>query len=321
VFILILTSCCRERSEVKTQGLVLIVEFICSNLRHLRYPQSKLISLILLLRLAASCDSECILQRIVPFVVLSLDDVVPSVRAMGVRVLCLILSYVDAFLPHEGNIFLKSVFPSLNVVARDPEIVVRVAFAECIGRFAESSKAFLDKQYEANAQKLSSTEIDSEKITSASGVTSPDDSRAAISSVSKLKSQYAVSLEELRGSVSRWVIGSMLEQGGPDSRIGSSQASHSSLIKKIILSDLMRLCHFFGQEQAIDLLLAQLLTMLNDQVSCDNLFHLCCYTHHSVRIGSYDWHFALHYLVYVHLLVKYLPVISYILVSRTRWLM
>ena len=206
------------------------------------------------------------MQRIVPFVVLSLDDVVPSVRAMGLRVLCHILSYVDTFLPHEGSIFLKSVFPSLNVIARDPEIVVRVAFAECIGHFAESSKAFLDKQYAVETQKLSASETETETPPIATGTVPADDSRGATTSVSKLKSQYATSLEELRGSVSRWVLGSMLEQGGTDSRIGSSQASHSSLIKKIILADLMRLCHFFGQEQAIDLLLAQLLTMLNDQV-------------------------------------------------------
>jgi len=44
------------------------------------------------------------------------------------------------------------------------------------------------------------------------------------------------------------------------------QHHNISLLKRLLLVDVIRLCRFFGPEATVDLLLPQLLTFLNDQV-------------------------------------------------------
>jgi hypothetical protein len=44
-------------------------------------------------------------------------------------------------------------------------------------------------------------------------------------------------------------------------------ASGGGLVRRALLTDISRLCLFFGQENTMDLLLTQLLTFLNDQVT------------------------------------------------------
>lgn len=258
------------RARKHAEGLIIIVEFVCSNMRHLRYPLSRITSLLMLLRMAALSNSEVVLQRIVPFMLLSLEDPVPSVRAIAVRALCSTLSYVDEFLPHERLIFIRSVFPALNVVSRDNEIVVRVSFVECLGRFAELSKYFLDK---AHAMQMNKLDLDRARSNSAAGDNSSDLRPTGNDELEKklvaVKNSYDADLKELQTVVSRWVAIILSEQQGMESqRSGPSVfsiLSHSSLCKKILLADIVMLCGFFGTELTLDILLSQILTFLNDQ--------------------------------------------------------
>ena len=126
-----------------SSGLLLVVEIICSNLRHLLYPRSKIAALLLLVRLGRCCEDSIILQRVVPYVVLLLKDNNSSVRATAVRTLRALLSVVETFNSVETNLFSLYIFPSLKGIAKDSESVVRIAFAESIASFAESAKRFL----------------------------------------------------------------------------------------------------------------------------------------------------------------------------------
>lgn len=57
-----------------------------------------------------------------------------------------VLSAVRNVTGIELNIFELVVFPALNSkVVRDGEAVVRIAFAESVGRLAETAKRFLDQ--------------------------------------------------------------------------------------------------------------------------------------------------------------------------------
>ncbi|KAJ1426931.1 hypothetical protein B484DRAFT_450462 [Ochromonadaceae sp. CCMP2298] len=243
------------------EGLVIVVDLLFSNFRHLRYPQSKLISLMLLVRVGRHCSDAVLLQRIVPLLIAGLEDQTASVRAMSVRSLRHLLVIVRQFSSLEANIFPLYIFPALTRMAKDPEPVVRIAFAESIGSFAETAKRFLDS---AHLAALNKAMADAGAAAGASGAS------AAVA----LQFPYDQKLEAIKDQVSRWIRDLIVESAGAGAGVmassmqGGGQASEarrSSTVKRILLMDIMRLCEFFGQESTMDKLLTQLLTFLNDQ--------------------------------------------------------
>ena len=63
-----------------SEGLVILVDLLHSNYRHLRFPQSKIVCLMLLVRLGRYCTDAVILQRALPLLLLALEDQCAIVR-------------------------------------------------------------------------------------------------------------------------------------------------------------------------------------------------------------------------------------------------
>ena len=271
-------------ARIQAPGLLLIVQIICSNMRHLKHPQLKIAALLLLVRIGLYCPDDIILQRILPFLVLALEDPCAMVRATSVRAVRSLLTIVNTFTSLESNIFQYYVFPALGLIARDTESVVRIAFAESIGSFAETSKRFLDRAH-VMLLKKSLSESDSQIAfdptrTQAGGMHAMLTALTGISLEGKGKGysgpyaaplpvfvdgSYDLKLGYLHEHVSRWIRDLVLDTGAVDARRGSGLASYSSIVKRVLLVDIVRLCVFFGHEATMDLLLTQLLTFLNDQ--------------------------------------------------------
>ena len=233
------------------QDLSLILQLICSNFRHLKYPHSKIISLMLLVRIGQSCPDDVILERIIPTLIIAVDDPNSVVRATAIRAIRSLIVIVQSFSAFESNIFPQYIFPALNRVAKDPDVIVRSAFAEAIGTLAETSKRFLDKAHLV---------VLSKSITK----TSPT-SQLADQDTNVINFAYDAKLKVLHDQISRWIRDLVMDTGLVDIRQGSGLSSHGSIVKRVLLVDIMRLCIFFGQESTMDLLLTQLLTFLNDQ--------------------------------------------------------
>lgn len=66
-------------------GFVIIIQIIVSQFRSLKYPQSRIISLMLLVRLGLRCSDDVIIQKVIPILTQSLDDSNGSVRASAIR--------------------------------------------------------------------------------------------------------------------------------------------------------------------------------------------------------------------------------------------
>ncbi|CAN0451525.1 unnamed protein product, partial [Laminaria digitata] len=47
-------------------ALIILAQVVCSCLRHLRYPRSRLLAMNLLVAFGRCCDDEARLQRLVP---------------------------------------------------------------------------------------------------------------------------------------------------------------------------------------------------------------------------------------------------------------
>ena len=74
----------KDRSSI-CNGLVIIIQVIVSQLRTLKYPQSRVISLMLLVRLGLRCSDDIIIQRVIPILKESLEDSNGYVRASALR--------------------------------------------------------------------------------------------------------------------------------------------------------------------------------------------------------------------------------------------
>ncbi len=135
---------------------------------------------MLLMRLGAQCADDVILHRIVPTLLHAVEDAAAHVRAVAVRALRALLSVVKKVDTIESNIFPQYIFPALNsTVAKDPELIVRVAFAESIGRFAETAKRFLDQAHLAAQTRSVTGETESRDRDASSVATEESAARSA----------------------------------------------------------------------------------------------------------------------------------------------
>ena len=286
-------------------GLVVLVQVVTSVFRHLSLPCSKIASVMLLVRLGMKAhDDEVALKRVMPCLLLAMSDPSSSVRALAVRAVTAILSSVRAITPFESNIFPQYLFAPISVLAKDVEMTVRIAFAECLGSLAENARRFLEKahliamaQAVADAAATSSGDNGSKFRTSSHsrGDVLHADTPAStpVPGVSVTPScvsldgvhvefPYDVKLKALHDQVIRWIrevsspptvmgmVGahshSVSKSAESASKATMSTSTGGSLVKRALLEDIGRLCIFFGQEATTDLLLTQVLTFLNDQV-------------------------------------------------------
>ena len=292
-------------------GLVILVLVVTSVFRHLSLPCSKIASVMLLVRLGIkSHDDEVALKRVLPCLLLAMSDPSSSVRALAVRAVTAILTSVRAITPFESNIFPQYLFAPISVIAKDVEMSVRIAFAECLGSLAENARRFLEKahliamaQAVADAAATSSGDngskfrasyqsrgdvlhVDAPSPTPVPGI-SVMPSFVSLDGV-HVEFPYDVKLKVLHEQVIRWIrevsnpptvmgmIGAHSHSVGKGvesvSKATLSTSSGGSLVKRALLEDIGRLCIFFGQEATTDLLLTQVLTFLNDQVFKDDDF-------------------------------------------------
>lgn len=214
---------------------------------------------MLLLRLGLLCSNDIIIRRIVPYVVSLLEDNVAIVRAISIRTLRNLLLVLDSVSSIDANIFELHLFSSLGKMTKDTESIVRVIFAESIGRFAEVSKKFLDiSHFEMQRKDNNAPDKNSD--------VQPRNANA-------IDRQYDYRLKNLHDQCSRWIRDVILDStvNVNVERKFVSQIS-SSPLKRILLLDVVRLCSFFNSHESVVFFVTQLLTYLNEQV----LLLLCC---------------------------------------------
>lgn len=135
----------RERGA---EGMVILIQLVTSSFRHLSLPRSKIVSVMLLVRLGLGCnDDDVVLKRVLPSLLVALADSSSAVRSLSLRAVTALLSSVTTISPFESNLFPQYLFAPLSAISRDGETSVRVAFAECLGLLAETSKRFLETSH------------------------------------------------------------------------------------------------------------------------------------------------------------------------------
>ena len=139
------TEVSAKRSTLTKNSLLIYLQLILANIRHVQRPTSKLVALQLLTRLCNLWDSDEIrLQRLVPVSIAMLQDQDTLVRAAAVKFLTHTVSQVQSFPPSDSKIFPQYIFKRVSPLLTDPSLMVRLAFCQSIVVLAETAHRFLD---------------------------------------------------------------------------------------------------------------------------------------------------------------------------------
>ncbi|KAG9284442.1 hypothetical protein G9A89_023699 [Geosiphon pyriformis] len=214
-------------------GALIFLSLICATIRNTAYPISKLHALDMLLAIGQHLEDEFKLDRLVPYLIALLGDEHGLVRANTVKTLTLLLSMVEKITPSNATIFPEYILPKLRRFARDPEILVRMTYAQCISTLAESALKFLELTQGFKSQGvLTSLDTDSDFEGS-------------------YEASYDTNLHELQSIIQEQVITLLIDL--------------DSAVKRALLPNITRLCIFFGRQKANDVLLSHMITYLNDR--------------------------------------------------------
>lgn len=278
-----------KRSQMSKSSLLVYLQLVLSTVRHVQRPATKLVALQLMDRVGKYSTDEARLQRIVPVTVSLLHDQDPLVRASAIQVLTSTISVVETFPPSDSKVFPQYIFKRVAHLVTDPSLVVRLAFARSVALLAETAHRFLDvshavRLYEAVGGESNTGGKPNEMPTTTNTVFGDDVARlldetsgmthqgnpksmkkvdSSIESIASdiggagktlISSTYNSELGALHETVSRWVV-----------HITTDLSDHSSPAKRALLSDMARLCNFFGLDGVMAFILPQILSFLNDR--------------------------------------------------------
>ena len=275
----------QPRSIENESHLIVLVQLVLSAMRHTQHPSSRLVALKLLADFSYVVTDEVRLQRMVPIIVRFLDDSEVIVRCVAIKVLASVLENIRIFPPSDALIFPQFIFPRLDIVVNDPDVAVRVSFAESIAKISHAAQRFLDineamKLHESLGNVMTNEEekdgkhrnvpsdfpdhvaklLDEEPTTPTSSISGsehfPNESDLVrnFSAMTLVENTYEAELKNLRDTVSRWVF-----------QITTNNTRYSNLPKTALLLNLAKLCSFFGKEETLGTILPQVLTFLNDK--------------------------------------------------------
>ena len=210
-------------------GCLILAAVVCTSIRSTIYPTSRLRALDLLLVLGLHMDDEFKLDRIVPYVVSMLRDDNPTIRTNAIATLTQLLVTVKSITSSDANIFPEFILPNLKHFTADSNVLVRAAYAQCIPVLAEVALHFLEL-----AQLLKSESQANEKDMDPS----------------LFQMTYDSNMRDLQDTIQEDVV-SLLIDADP-------------LVKRSLLTEIPRLCIFFGRQKTNDIILSHIITYLND---------------------------------------------------------
>ncbi|XP_067950681.1 phosphoinositide 3-kinase regulatory subunit 4-like [Watersipora subatra] len=126
------------------EPLVIILEIITSSIRELKFCETKLTALKLLLEFTDYLPSDLVLDRIIPHMMNLLEDPISRVKAEAIRTVTLALANVNYVPKNEANIFPDYILPAMNNLTTHNSVEVRVALAENIAALASTAVKYLN---------------------------------------------------------------------------------------------------------------------------------------------------------------------------------
>ncbi|KAL1969167.1 hypothetical protein VTN77DRAFT_421 [Rasamsonia byssochlamydoides] len=138
-----------ETSNLEPQdGALIFLTVVVANIRNTAKASARVKACDLLLAFAERVPDEAKLDRILPYVIILLNDRSDIVKVAAIRTLAQLLSMVQVVSPVNAYLFPEYIFPRLQPFIpssnSNPSPMVRAAYASCIASLAQSSLRFLD---------------------------------------------------------------------------------------------------------------------------------------------------------------------------------
>lgn len=129
-------------------GVLIFLTLVVSNLRNTSKASARIKACDILLAFAERLSDEAKLDRILPYIMILLNDRTDSVKVAAIRTLAQLLEMVQVVSPVNAYLFSEYIFPRIQPFVpslnSNPSSLVRAAYASCIASLAQSSLRFLD---------------------------------------------------------------------------------------------------------------------------------------------------------------------------------
>lgn len=126
-------------------GMVLLSVYACTLLRGTKLQNHKTRLVSLLCDMAAYCDDDVRLQRLVPFLIATVSEPMAPAKCAALRGVVKIVQMVEDLPPSEARIFTEYVFPSLSLLPTDGEAMVQIEYACSVTSLAVRGSDLLNK--------------------------------------------------------------------------------------------------------------------------------------------------------------------------------
>ncbi|KAL4746921.1 hypothetical protein BDW72DRAFT_25228 [Aspergillus terricola var. indicus] len=129
-------------------GVLIFLTLVVSSLRSTSKSSARIKACDILLAFAERLSDEAKLDRILPYIMILLNDRTDSVKIAAIRSLARLLEMVQVVSPVNAYLFSEYIFPRIQPFVPNansqPRPSVRAAYASCIASLAHSSLRFLD---------------------------------------------------------------------------------------------------------------------------------------------------------------------------------
>ncbi|KAJ5097910.1 hypothetical protein N7532_004911 [Penicillium argentinense] len=137
-----------DRQSQSDEGVLIFLTLIVSNLRTTAKASARIKACDILLAFAEKLSDEAKLDRVLPHVMVLLNDGTDAVKVAAIRTLTQLLEMVHEVSPVNAYLFSEYIFPRLQpfIISskHQPSPIVRSMYASCIASLAQSSLRFLD---------------------------------------------------------------------------------------------------------------------------------------------------------------------------------
>ncbi|KXL45164.1 hypothetical protein M433DRAFT_83 [Acidomyces richmondensis BFW] len=221
-------------------GTFILLNVVTASIRSAGRAVTKIRACELLLAFGERLPDEAKLDRILPYIMQMFDDSNEMVLVAALRTMTQLLALVTVASPMNSFLFTQYVFPRLQAFVKTKGFqgnsIVRATYATCLASLASTASRFLDMMQALRA--------DGSLPPSARGI---DDEADGIGAY--YDAYDATRLEVLDGFEGQTKI--FLTDPDP-------------AVRRAFLSSVPRLCVFFGEARASDIILVHLNTYLND---------------------------------------------------------
>lgn len=242
-----------DNDEDGKDSILVIVSIICSSLRYLSFPVSKLRAMDMLLALGAILPDRYKLDRVLPYLSCLFSDANAVVRAAALRTTTQLVQLVSTVAIADTNLFSEYLLPMFAKFSEDTDVVVSIMYARCIGALAVYVATFLEIMFLTCFGRTAVRYIEH--------VDTVRSERRANGTISETDIEAELFSFEAERDILQTLIGEEV----------SKLSAHSDPnVSRALFSGLVSLCRFFGQQHVymIQQLLATHMNSLDWQLRC-----------------------------------------------------